>query len=59
MAGAALILLATAVWNLRLQRTHLTGLVSASAERIAENIRRSAHDDMLRNDLRRCAAWCR
>jgi len=50
VAGAALILLATAVWNLRLQRTHLTGLVSASAERIAENIRRSAHDDMLRND---------
>lgn len=50
VAGAALILLATAAWNLRLQRTHLTGLVSASAERIAENIRRATHDDMLRND---------
>ncbi len=50
VAGAALILLATAAWNLRLQRAHLTGLVSASAERIAENIRRSTHDDMLRND---------
>jgi two-component system NtrC family sensor kinase len=57
--GAAAILLAAATWNLRLQRAHLTRLVSAAAERIAETIRRSTHDDMLRNDrdaLRRMVA---
>lgn len=50
VVGAAAILLGTALWNLRLQRAHLTRLVSADAERIAETIRRSTHDDMLRND---------
>ncbi len=59
VVGAAAILLGTALWNLRLQRAHLTRLVSADAERIAETIRRSTHDDMLRNDrdaLRRMVA---
>lgn len=59
VAGAALILMAAAFANLRLQRAHLTRLVSAAAERIAETIRRSTHDDMLRNDreaLRRMVA---
>lgn len=59
VAGAAVILAGTALWNLRLQRAHLTRLVSADAERIAETIRRSTHDDMLRNDrdaLRRMVA---
>lgn len=59
VVGAAAILLAAASWNLRLQRAHLTHLVGAAAERIAETIRRSTHDDMLRNDrdaLRRMVA---
>ena len=49
-AGAALILVVAGAWNLHLQRSHLTRLVSASAERIAETIRRSTRDAMMRND---------
>jgi len=48
--GAAAILAAAGSWNLRLQRAHLTRLVSASADRIAETIRGSTRDGMLRND---------
>jgi len=48
-AGAALILLATGVWNIRLQRDHLTNMVAASADRSAQIIRRSTHDAMLAN----------
>ena len=49
-AGAALILLAAGAWNLRMQRAHLTRLMSLSAERIAETIRRSTRDAMMRDD---------
>jgi two-component system NtrC family sensor kinase len=49
-AGAALILVVAGAWNLHLQRSHLTRLVSASADRIAETIRRSTRDAMMRND---------
>jgi two-component system NtrC family sensor kinase len=49
-AGAAAILAAAGAWNLRLQRAHLTRLVGASADRIAETIRSSTRDGMLRND---------
>jgi two-component system NtrC family sensor kinase len=49
--GAAAILLTAGVWNLHLQRAHLTQLVSASAERIAETISRSTRAGMLRNDV--------
>jgi len=48
--GAALILLAADVSNLLLQRRHLEGLVSLSAERIAETIRSATRDGMMRND---------
>jgi two-component system NtrC family sensor kinase len=47
--GAAVILIAAGAWNLRLQRAHLTSLVSASAERIAETIRRATRDAMMRD----------
>jgi two-component system NtrC family sensor kinase len=47
--GAALILVAAGLWNLRLQRAHLTSLVGASADRIAETIRRATRDAMLRD----------
>ncbi len=50
LAGSALVLAAGGYWNLRLERAHLTSLVSASAERIAETIRRSTRDAMLRDD---------
>ncbi len=59
LAGSALVLLLAGVLTLRLERAHLTALVSASAERIAETIRSSAREDMLRNDaegLRRTMA---
>jgi two-component system NtrC family sensor kinase len=48
--GAAGILLGAGAWNLHLQRAHLTGLLSASADRIAETIRLSTRDAMLRDD---------
>lgn len=48
--GSAAILALSAFWNLRLQRAYLTQLVGLSADRIAETIRRSTHDAMLRND---------
>jgi two-component system NtrC family sensor kinase len=48
--GAAAILAAAGALNLRLQRAHLTRLVSASADRMAETIRSSTRDGMLRND---------
>ena len=47
--GAAAILVAAGAWNLRLQRAHLTRLVSVSADRIAETIRRATRDAMMRN----------
>lgn len=50
VAGSALVLLLGGYWSLRLERAHLTALVSASADRIAETIRRSTRDAMLRND---------
>src|SRR5262245_26316372 len=46
--GSAAILVAAASWNLRLQRVQLTQLVSASADRVAETIRRSTREAMLR-----------
>jgi two-component system NtrC family sensor kinase len=48
--GAAAIFAAAGAWNLRLQRAHLTRLVGVSADRIAETIRGSTRDGMLRND---------
>jgi two-component system NtrC family sensor kinase len=49
-AASVAILLAVGTWNLRLQRRELTRLVGSSADRIAETIRRSSRDAMLRND---------
>ena len=49
-AVCAAILPAAGAWNLRVQRRELTRLVGGSAERIAETIRRSTRDAMLRND---------
>jgi two-component system, NtrC family, sensor kinase len=48
--GAAAILLGAGAWNLHLQRAHLTRLVGVSAERVADTIRGSTRDGMLRND---------
>jgi hypothetical protein len=48
--GAAVIFAAAGAWNLRLQRAQLTRLVGASANGIAETIRGSTRDGMLRND---------
>ncbi len=48
--GAGAILLAAGAWNLRLQRAHLTRMVSVSADRVADTIRRSTRDGMLRAD---------
>ena len=48
--GAALILLVSDAWSLRLQRSHLESLVSLSADRIAETIRGATRDAMMRND---------
>jgi two-component system NtrC family sensor kinase len=47
--GAAVILLGVGTWNLHLQRNHLTGLVGASADRIAETIRRTTREGMMRD----------
>jgi two-component system NtrC family sensor kinase len=58
-AGTAAILIGAGAWNLHLQRVQLTRLVGLSADRIAETIRGSTHDAMLRNDreaLRRTIA---
>jgi two-component system NtrC family sensor kinase len=49
-AGTAVILLLAGAWNLHLQRAHLTRLVSLNADRIAETIRRSTRDAMMRDD---------
>ena len=48
-AGAAIILIGAGALNLHLQRTHLTRLVSASADRIGETIRRATRDAMMRD----------
>jgi two-component system NtrC family sensor kinase len=48
--GAAAILVLAGVWNLHLQRAHLTQVVGLSADRVAETIRASTRDAMLRND---------
>jgi two-component system NtrC family sensor kinase len=48
--GAAAILVLAGGWNLHLQRAHLTQVVALSADRIAETIRGSTRDAMLRND---------
>jgi two-component system NtrC family sensor kinase len=58
-AGTAAILVGAGAWNLHLQRVQLTRLVGLSADRIAETVRGSTHDAMLRNDreaLRRTIA---
>lgn len=58
-AGGAAILLAAGVLNLRRQRAQLTRLVGISADRIADTIRRSTREAMLRDDregLRRMIA---
>jgi two-component system NtrC family sensor kinase len=47
--GAAAILVVAGIWNVRLQRKHMTGLIRTSADRIAETIRRSTRDAMQRN----------
>ena len=47
--GAAIILIGAGALNLHLQRIHLTRLVSASADRIAETIRRATRDAMMRD----------
>ena len=48
--GAAAILVLAGGWNLHLQRAHLTQVVGLSADRVAETIRASTRDAMLRND---------
>ncbi len=48
--GAAAILVLAGAWNLHLQRAHLTQAIGLSAERVAETIRASTRDAMLRND---------
>lgn len=47
--GAAAILVGAGIWNLALQRDHLTRMVQISAERYAEVIRSSTREAMLRN----------
>jgi two-component system NtrC family sensor kinase len=49
-AGTAVILFVAGAWNLHLQRAHLTRMVSTSADSIAETIRRSTRDAMMRDD---------
>jgi two-component system NtrC family sensor kinase len=49
-AASAAILALAGTFNLRLQRRALTRLLGSSADRIAETIRRSSRDAMLRND---------
>jgi two-component system NtrC family sensor kinase len=48
--GAGAILVLAGGWNLHLQRMHLTQVVGLSADRVAETIRASTRDAMLRND---------
>src|SRR5512132_2225879 len=48
--GAAGILIAAALVNLRLQRAHLTRLVAADADRIAVTLRHATRDAMLRDN---------
>ena len=48
--GISAIYLVAGFLNISLQRTHLTRLVQASAERNADTIRRSTREAMLRND---------
>jgi two-component system, NtrC family, sensor kinase len=48
--GAAAILALAGAANIHLQRAQLTALVALSADRVAETIRGSARDAMLRND---------
>ncbi len=48
--GAVAILVLAGAWNLHLQRAHLTQVVGLSADRVAETIRASTRDAMLRND---------
>jgi two-component system NtrC family sensor kinase len=58
-AASVAILALAGEWNLRLQRRELTRFVGLSADRVAETIRRSSRDAMLRNDsedLRRMIA---
>jgi len=45
--GGAAILVAVVLWNVELQREHMTDLVRSSAERTAGTIQRSLHDAML------------
>jgi two-component system NtrC family sensor kinase len=47
--GGAVILVAVFLWNVDLQREHMTDLVRGSAERTAETIQRSLHETMLRS----------
>ena len=47
--GGAVILVAVFLWNVDLQREHMTDLVRGSAERTAETIQRSLHEAMLRS----------
>ncbi len=49
-AGAAVILVASGYASLRLQRSHLTALVENRASEVADVIRRSTRDAMMRND---------
>jgi two-component system NtrC family sensor kinase len=48
--GAVAILVLAGGWNLHMQRAHLTQVVGLSADRVAETIRASTRDAMLRND---------
>ena len=48
--AAALILVAAGWWNLRLQRGHLVAMVIVNATDRADDIRRSIHQTMMRND---------
>ncbi len=49
-AGTAVILVAGGYASLRLQRSHLTDLVETRAIEVADVIRRSTHDAMMRDD---------
>ncbi|MHC5209605.1 MAG: sensor histidine kinase [Planctomycetota bacterium] len=48
--GAAAILLAAGLWNIALQRRHMTRLISMSAAGTAETILRSTREQMLANN---------
>jgi two-component system NtrC family sensor kinase len=51
--GAAAILIAAAVWNVSLQREHLTGLLTTSASQSADLVRFALRDAMLENEPER------